>query len=82
MIDAFYDALLNRIREQLSECSRRCLDGSFTKIEEYKYANGCIRGLELADDIIRETYAQALGGSYIKKDVVKNAGSFQLYSSP
>jgi hypothetical protein len=81
MIDGFYESLLTRIRENLSDYSKCCLDGSLKTLEDYKYANGVIRGLELAEDIARETFNLWLNGSYTNKDVGKGAKKFELYSS-
>lgn len=81
MLDGYYDSLLTKIRENLSEQSKCCLDGSLKTIEEYKYANGVIRGLELAEDIVRDNFNKWLSGSYPNKDVSKSAKKFELYSS-
>lgn len=81
MVDKFYEVLLKRLREATMEQIKPCIDNSFRTLEEYKFANGIIRGLEVSESIVLSLYKDWYEGRDLNKEVKANATRFELYSS-
>jgi hypothetical protein len=54
--------LLSRIRERRSAATERVINGSFDKLEDYKYIVGKLKGLEEMESLTMELF-KSLEGS-------------------
>lgn len=81
MIDKFYQVLLIRLREVMAENIKSCIDNSFTTLEEYKFSNGIIRGIEISENIVIDLFKDWYEMKSLNKEVKRDGATFELYSS-
>lgn len=56
MILKFYETALDRLRSRREVFSNRLLEGSITKLGEYKFVVGKYKGLNEAEIILKQLY--------------------------
>ena len=80
MIEHFCEMMLFRLRESQSEYIKPCLDSSFKTMEEYKYATGCLKGMQLAEKVLKDLYKDVCDGKPVYFERIRNDISIELHT--
>lgn len=58
MIERFCEVYLKKLRAIREDFVKPCIDNSLKSMEDYRFINGKIQGLERAESLIKEIYSE------------------------
>lgn len=80
MIEQFCEVFFYRLRKTQADAIKPCINGSIRNMEEYKYITGRVKGLETAEELLKDLFNDVCEGRQIYKEKLPDDLSIELYT--